>query len=78
MNKETVHLVATILWVLYSVVVGALAVIENYSGTDSNYLWLGIIVAIIGNSTHLVTMSLSQKGLTINAQGASSPGPPKG
>ena len=74
MNKEWVSLISGIIWGLYAIVTGTLAIYFNY---NNDWTWLAIIVAIIGNSAHLVAMHYSNQGLTIQAQGSSPPGPPK-
>ena len=64
-SKQTVSLISTLTWGLYAIIIGSLAVYYSYS---NNWLWIGEIVAIIGNSAHLVAMHLSKTGLDITAQ----------
>lgn len=73
-NKEIVSLISGIIWGTYAIVIGTLAVYFSY---NNNWAWLSIVVAIVGNSAHLIVMHYSAKGLTIQAQGSSPPGPPK-
>lgn len=74
MNKEWVSLISGVIWGTYGVIVGTLTVYFNY---NNDWAWLSVIVAIIGNSSHLVAMHYSSQGLSIQAQGSSPPGPPK-
>ena len=64
-SKQTVSLISTLTWGLYAIIIGSLAVYYNY---NNSWLWIGEIVAIIGNSAHLVAMHLSKTGLDITAQ----------
>lgn len=66
MNSGTVHLISSILWGIYGITVGVVVVVNGYNGIFS---WLSIIVAIIGNSTHLVAFSYSQGKISIQATG---------
>ena len=59
MNKEWVHLIASIFWGTYGLTVGALSVVHN----DLNvYTMVTLVTAIVGNSAHLISMSLSKTG----------------
>ena len=71
MNKESVHLVASLGWITFAVIIGSLGVAYNYV---TPYLWVSIIVAIVGNSSHLVAMSLSKTGLSVQNQTTSTAG----
>lgn len=66
MQAGTVHLIASLLWGFYGIIVGTLVVVFSYSNLFS---WLSIIVAIIGNSTHLVAFSYSQGKVSIQSTG---------
>ena len=61
MNKETVHLISTLLWGIYGLSVGTIGVIY---GQFNGYLTVTIVTAIVGNSAHLISMSLSKTGLS--------------
>ena len=65
MKKETVHLVASVLWGIYGITVGSIGVIHNNFNTD---VMVSIVVAISGNSAHLISMSLSKTGLAVNSE----------
>ena len=64
-SKQTVSLISTLVWGLYAITIGSLAI---YFGYDNNWTWIGEIVAIVGNSAHLVAMHLSKTGIDITAQ----------
>lgn len=66
MQSGTVHLIASLLWGIYGIIVGTLVVVYSYNNLFS---WLSIIVAIIGNSTHLVAFSYSQGKISIQSTG---------
>lgn len=65
MQKEQVHLIMALLWGLYGVIIGSLVVIYNYSNI---WAWLSVIVAVAGNSIHLITLDVGKKGIEITAQ----------
>ena len=62
--SASVHLLATIIWGIYGIVVGALAIVQGYTGV---FVWISVIVSVTGNSAHLVTFAWSQKGLTVSS-----------
>jgi hypothetical protein len=64
MNKEWVHLVATIFWGTFGLAVGSLAVVSN---TFNIYVMVALIVAITGNSAHLISMSYNKGNLQVEA-----------
>ena len=66
MNKEWVHLIASVFWGTYGHTVGTLAVVHN----DLNvYTMVTLVTAIVGNSAHLISMSLSKSGnLSVQAK----------
>jgi len=64
MNKEWVHLVATVFWGTFGLAIGSLSVIYN---TFNIYVMVALIVAITGNSAHLVAMSYSKGNLQVEA-----------
>ncbi len=41
-----------------------MAIVYSYSG---DFVWISVIVAVVGNSAHLVTFAWSQKGLTVSS-----------
>ncbi len=65
--SASVHLLATVIWGIYGIVIGAMAIFYSYSGT---FVWLSVIVAVVGNSSHLVAFAWSQKGVSITASNA--------
>ena len=65
MKKETVHLIASMIWGIYGITVGLIGVLYNHF---SAYVMVSIVVAIVGNSAHLMAMSLSKTGLTVSDQ----------
>lgn len=61
MKRETVHLIATIFWGTFGISVGVIAAVNN----DLNiYTMVTLVSAIVGNSVHLISMSLSKTGFT--------------
>jgi len=64
MNKEWVHLLATVFWGTFGLTVGSLAVVDN---TFNIYVMVSLITAITGNSAHLVAMSYSKGSLQVEA-----------
>lgn len=66
--SASVHFLATVIWGLYSIVIGALVVVYGYS---SDFAWISIWIAVVGNASHLVTFAWSQKGVNISAEPAS-------
>lgn len=70
--SASVHLVATVIWGIWAIVVGAIAIWTNAFG---QWVSIATIVAIVGNSTHLISMAWSQKGLTVSALQASTQPP---
>jgi hypothetical protein len=64
MNKEWVHLLATVFWGTFGLAIGSLAVVSN---TFNLYVMVSLITAIVGNSTHLVAMSYSKGSLQVEA-----------
>ena len=64
MQKGTVHIVATVLWGIFGIVVGTTALITHQYND-----WVGysLITAIAGNSAHLIMFSLSKTGAEIQA-----------
>ena len=65
LTKQAVSLISTFFWGIYGITVGSLVV---YFGYNNDWSWISIVVAIIGNSSHLVAMHLSRSGLDITAQ----------
>jgi len=64
MNKEWVHLIATIFWGTFGLTIGSLSVIYN---TFNIYVMVSLITAIVGNSAHLISMSYSKGSLQVQA-----------
>jgi len=60
--RWVVHLVATLGWVIYAIVVGSLVILHNFSGF---WAWLSVITAVVGNSAHIIAFGLSQQGVSI-------------
>jgi len=65
MNKEWVHLIASIFWGIYGLAVGTIGVIYN---DFSIYVMVSIVTAIVGNSAHLVAMSYNKGSLNVQAE----------
>lgn len=65
MKKESVHLVSAVLWGIYGLTVGSIGVFNHSFNTD---VMVSIVVAIAGNSAHLISMSFSKTGLTVNSE----------
>lgn len=55
--KDMTHMIVSLGWIVYAIIVGIMAVLSGY---QSNLLWASIIVAIVGNSAHMVALSYSQ------------------
>lgn len=68
MNKESVLLIVALIWGIYSIVVGILAILHGYS---NNLVWISIIGAISGTTGAHIAISMSQKGLKISTSGPS-------
>jgi hypothetical protein len=65
MNRETVHLVATIFWGLFGLTVGIIATFRN----DFNvYVMVALVSAVAGNSVHLISMSMSKTGISVSSE----------
>jgi hypothetical protein len=65
MNKEWVHLLATVFWGTFGLAIGSLSVIHN---TFNIYVMVSLITAIVGNSAHLVAMSYNKGSLNVQAE----------
>ncbi len=64
MNKEWVHLIASIFWGTYGLTVGTLAVVSH----DLNvYTMVTLVTAIVGNSAHLISMSYQKGALAVQS-----------
>ena len=74
MSKETALLIISLIWGIYAIVVGIFTV---YNRFNNDLVWISIITAISGTTGAHIAVSMSTKGLTIQAQGSSPPGPPK-
>lgn len=66
--SASVHFLATVIWGIFGIVSGVMAIYYTYT---SNWVWISIIVAVVGNSTHLVAFAISSQGVSVNAQGSS-------
>jgi hypothetical protein len=65
MNKETVSLVATLIWGTFGIATSTIALTVN---SFSVYVMVSLVAAIAGNSAHLITMHLTPKGLDVQAK----------
>jgi hypothetical protein len=65
MKKETVHLISSLVWGIYGITVGVIGVVSHSFNTD---VMVSVVVAIVGNSAHLMSMSFSKTGLTVSDQ----------
>jgi hypothetical protein len=66
MQNGTVHLIASLLWGFYGIIIGSLVVVFSY---HNDFAWISVVVAVIGNSTHLVAFSYSQGKISVQATG---------
>lgn len=73
MKNTTTHLIMALLWGIYGIIIGSLVVVFHYNNLWS---WLSIVVAISGNSVHLVTMDFSKSGIEVKSQAVNN-NPPK-
>lgn len=64
-NKEVVHLIGVIVWGIFGLTVGTLSVIHN---NFSAYVMVSMVAAIVGNSAHLIALSLSKTGLQVSSE----------
>ena len=74
MNKEVVLLLLGLIWGVYAIIVGTLAVLSPY---NNDLLWISIIVAISGTTGAHVALSMSAKGISLQSTGQVRPEPPK-
>ena len=58
------HFLTGLVWGLYGISVGVLAVVYN---NGSPWVWISVSVAIVGNSAHMVALALSPQGVRIIA-----------
>ncbi len=70
MNKEWVHLIASIIWGIYGLTVGIVGVVSR---DFSVYVMVSIVVAIVGNSAHLISMSYQKGALAVQATQGKTP-----
>ena len=70
--SASVHLLATLIWGIWGIVIGTIAV---WTGTFTQWVAIATIVAVVGNSAHLVSFAWSQKGLSVSAYQASTQPP---
>ena len=73
MNKEIVLLLLGLIWGVYAIIVGTLAVLSQY---NNDLLWISIIVAISGTTGAHVALSMSAKGISLQSTGQVRPEPP--
>ena len=57
---------ATAIWGAYGVIVGIVAIVSGY---DNDLVWISIIVAIVGNSAHLVAFAYSKGKILVQSTG---------
>ena len=55
-----VHLVATVFWGTFGTTIGTVALVDH---SFSPYVMVSLVTAIIANSVHLVSLSLSKTNL---------------
>ncbi len=65
MKSETVDLMSTVLWGAYGLTTGSLGIVYNHF---NGFLMVTIVTAAVGNSAHLISMHVSNKGLTETAK----------
>jgi uncharacterized membrane protein YeaQ/YmgE (transglycosylase-associated protein family) len=63
-TNQDVHIISAILWGIYGITIGTLTLVYHYGGY---YSWASIIVAIVGNSVHLITFALSKGQTTLSS-----------
>lgn len=68
MNKETVLLLISFIWGVYSIVVGLLTVIHGY---NNDLVWISVITAISGTTGAHAAISISSKGVSVQTSGPS-------
>jgi hypothetical protein len=66
-SKEIVLLVVSLVWGLYSVVIGVIAIAYGYS---NDLVWISIISAISGTTGAHVGLSMSSKGISLQTSGS--------
>ena len=68
MSAAFTHLLTGLIWGIYAVTVGSLAIVYNFG---SPWVFVSIITAVVGNSAHLVSFAWSTaQGLKVSAQKA--------
>lgn len=68
MPAALTHLLTGLIWGVYAITIGSLAVVYNF---NSPWVFVSIITAVVGNSAHLVAFAWSTaNGLTVSAQKA--------
>lgn len=65
MNTDWIHFLATVMWGTYGIAIGLVVVVNNYTGF---WPFTSIIVAIVGNSAHLVTFAWSKGKFTASSK----------
>lgn len=65
MNKETVHLISTMVWGIYGITVGCIGALNH---SFNAFIMVTVTAAIVGNSAHLISMSVSQAGIITTAK----------
>lgn len=65
-GKETALLVISLIWGVYSVVIGTLTVIHGYS---NDLVWISVITAISGTTGAHAAISMSSKGFSVQTSG---------
>ena len=66
MSKETALLLMCVIWGIYSIVVGILAVLRSY---NNDLVWISFITAISGTTGAHAAISISQKGVQVKTSG---------
>jgi len=64
-SRESVHLISSVLWAIFGLTVGSLAIVFN----EFNYpVMVAMLAAIAGNSAHLISMSISKTGISVSSE----------
>ena len=61
-NKEVVHLIGVVVWGIFGITIGTLAIVHN---NFSDYVMVSLVSAVVGNSAHLMALSFSKTGLSV-------------
>jgi len=66
MKKETVLMLISLIWGVYSIAVGIITVISGY---NNDLVWISVITAISGTTGAHAALSMSSKGISLETSG---------